>query len=89
MFNLIEELFSPGRRHTDDERRRLEHTRVEEGSNDPGQGPIDLSSGRVLIRPREEQATHTTDTDTDTTGTDTANTDTTDARTDHDGDRSR
>lgn len=59
MFNLIEELFSPGRRHTEDERRRLEHTRVEEGSNDPGQGPIDLTSGRVLIRPREQQATKT------------------------------
>jgi hypothetical protein len=52
LFNLIEELFSPSRRHTDDERRRLEHTRVEEGSNDPGHGPIDLRSGRVLIRPQ-------------------------------------
>ncbi|HZG03586.1 MAG TPA: DUF6191 domain-containing protein [Streptomyces sp.] len=50
MFNLIEELFSPGRRHADDERRRLEHTRVEEGSHDPGRGPIDLASGHVLIR---------------------------------------
>ncbi|HEX5565753.1 MAG TPA: DUF6191 domain-containing protein [Streptomyces sp.] len=50
MFNLIEELFNPGRRHTNDERRRLENTRVEEGSNDPGRGPIDLASGRVLIR---------------------------------------
>lgn len=57
MFNLIEELFSPSRRHTDDERRRLEHTRVEEGSNDPGHGPIDLSSGRVLIRPPEQRDT--------------------------------
>ncbi|MFH0242261.1 DUF6191 domain-containing protein [Streptomyces sp. HK10] len=52
MFNLIEELFSPGRRHTDDERRRLENTRVEEGGHDPGRGPIDLSSGHVLIRAR-------------------------------------
>jgi len=50
MFNLVEELFNPGRRHTNDERRRLENTRVEEGSNDPGRGPIDLASGRVLIR---------------------------------------
>jgi Family of unknown function (DUF6191) len=75
MFNLIEELFSPGRRHTDDERRRLEHTRVEEGSNDPGQGPIDLSSGRVLIRPREQEAAKT----------DSA----ADAGTELDGDRSR
>ncbi|WP_307805368.1 DUF6191 domain-containing protein [Streptomyces spirodelae] len=51
MFNLMEELFSPGRKHTDDEQRRLEHTRVEEGSTDPGKGPIDLASGQVLIRP--------------------------------------
>ncbi|WP_031505694.1 DUF6191 domain-containing protein [Streptomyces megasporus] len=51
MFNLIEELFAPGRRHAEDERRRLEHTRVEEGSHDPGRGPIDLASGHVLIRP--------------------------------------
>lgn len=65
MFNLIEQLFSPGRRHTEDERRRLEHTRVEEGSNDPGQGPIDLSSGQVVIRPREQRATKT-DTAADT-----------------------
>ena len=57
MFNLIEELFAPGRRHTDDERRRLEHTRVEEGSNDPGRGPIDLASGHVLIRlPQQRRA---------------------------------
>ncbi|MCH6162781.1 DUF6191 domain-containing protein [Streptomyces marispadix] len=55
MFNLIEELFSPGRRHTEDERRRLEHTRVEEGSNDPGHGPVDLTSGQVLIRPPEQR----------------------------------
>ncbi|MGP3972585.1 DUF6191 domain-containing protein [Streptomyces sp. 8N114] len=51
MFNLIEELFSPSRKHTDDEQRRLEHTRVQEGSNDPGKGPIDLASGQVVIRP--------------------------------------
>ncbi|SCK35860.1 hypothetical protein H181DRAFT_02980 [Streptomyces sp. WMMB 714] len=51
MFNLIEELFSPGRRHTDDERRRQEHTRVEQGSDDPGRGPVDLTSGQVVIRP--------------------------------------
>ncbi|OEU85809.1 hypothetical protein DB35_12225 [Streptomyces abyssalis] len=57
MFNLMEELFSPGRRHTEDERRRLEHTRVEAGSNDPGHGPIDLTSGRVLIRPPEQRDT--------------------------------
>lgn len=61
MFNLVEELFSPGRRHADDERRRLEHTRVEEGSQDPGRGPIDLSSGQVLIRPQRPAPAAETD----------------------------
>lgn len=50
MFNLIEELFAPGKRHAEEEQRRLEHTRVDEGSNDPGAGPVDLASGQVLIR---------------------------------------
>ncbi|GAB2800063.1 DUF6191 domain-containing protein [Streptomyces daliensis] len=50
MFNLIEQIFSPGRRHTEDERRRRDHTRVEAGSSDPGKGPIDLASGQVRIR---------------------------------------
>lgn len=50
VFNLIEELFSPGRRHTDEEKKRLELSRVDVGDGDPGRGPIDLDSGRVLIR---------------------------------------
>nr|WP_241265651.1 DUF6191 domain-containing protein [Streptomyces boncukensis] len=44
-------MFTPSQRHAEDERQRLEHTRVEEGSQDPGCGPIDLASGAVLIRP--------------------------------------
>jgi hypothetical protein len=57
MFNLIEELFAPGRRHTDEENRRLEHSRVEEGRNDPDRGPIDLTSGHVVMRaPRQRPA---------------------------------
>lgn len=55
MFNLIQELFSPSQRHSDDERRRLDHTRVDEGSSDPGEGPIDLASGHVVIRPPEQR----------------------------------
>ncbi|MEE4543901.1 DUF6191 domain-containing protein [Streptomyces sp. V4-01] len=51
MFNLIDELFVPGRKHTEDERNRLALTREEEGSNDPARGPIDLASGTVTIRP--------------------------------------
>ncbi|WP_431042011.1 DUF6191 domain-containing protein [Streptomyces sp. P1-3] len=53
MFNPIEELFAPGRKHTDDERNRLELTREDQGDGDPGRGPVDLDSGCVVIRPRE------------------------------------
>lgn len=50
MFNLAEELFAPGRKHTEDERQRLALTREDQGDGDPARGPIDLSSGRVTIR---------------------------------------
>ncbi|WP_184503565.1 DUF6191 domain-containing protein [Streptomyces botrytidirepellens] len=54
MFNLIEELFAPGRRHTEEERNRLEFTLEDVGDSDPPwKGPIDLDSGQVVIRPRE------------------------------------
>lgn len=45
------DLFSPGNRHRADERERLEHTREVESPSEPGRGPIDLSSGVVLIKP--------------------------------------
>ncbi|MFE3325503.1 DUF6191 domain-containing protein [Streptomyces sp. NPDC059176] len=51
MFNLIEELFTPGRRHTEEERNRLLLTRVDASDGDPGHGEIDLSSGKVVMRP--------------------------------------
>ncbi|GAA2506161.1 DUF6191 domain-containing protein [Streptomyces gobitricini] len=50
MFNLMEQLFAPGRKHTDDERRRLELTREDAADGDPARGPIDLASGTVTIR---------------------------------------
>ncbi|MGW6566823.1 DUF6191 domain-containing protein [Streptomyces sp. NPDC054975] len=50
MFNMMEELFAPGRQHTEDERQRLELTREDAGDADPARGPVDLSSGAVLIR---------------------------------------
>ncbi|QLH19267.1 DUF6191 domain-containing protein [Streptomyces sp. Rer75] len=54
MFNLIEELFAPGRKHTEEERNRLEFTLEDVGNSDPPwKGPIDLDSGHVVIRPRE------------------------------------
>ncbi|GGQ44655.1 DUF6191 domain-containing protein [Streptomyces mutabilis] len=59
MFNAFEELFSPGRRHTRDEQNRLELTRqdVGDGDGDPGHGPVDLSSGKVVVQvPRPAEA---------------------------------
>ncbi|WP_369233098.1 DUF6191 domain-containing protein [Streptomyces sp. R21] len=56
MFNMFEELFAPGRKHTNDERKRLELSRVDLNDGDPGRGPIDLSSGKVVVRlPSHEQ----------------------------------
>ncbi|MEU9213341.1 DUF6191 domain-containing protein [Streptomyces sp. NPDC048415] len=67
MFNMFEELFAPGRKHTDDERKRLELTRVDLNDGDPGRGPIDLSSGKVVVRPpkpeQQEQPEHETQPD--------------------------
>ncbi|MEW2611048.1 DUF6191 domain-containing protein [Streptomyces sp. NPDC047880] len=56
MFNAFEELFSPGRKHTSDEQNRLELTREDVGDGDPGRGPIDLASGKVVVRPPDEEA---------------------------------
>lgn len=46
------ELFNAGGRHQIEESRRLESMREEEGQAEPGRGPIDLSSGRVFIKPK-------------------------------------
>lgn len=48
--SIFFELFSPGSGHRTEELRRLENTREEEAQGEPGRGPIDLSSGTVLIR---------------------------------------
>lgn len=56
MFNMIEDLFAPGRKHTQEERKRLELTRVDLNDGDPGRGPIDLSSGKVVVRPTTQPA---------------------------------
>ncbi|MFE2944467.1 DUF6191 domain-containing protein [Streptomyces sp. NPDC059255] len=47
---MIEEFFAPGRKHTHEEQKRLELSRVDVNDNDPGRGPIDLASGKVTIR---------------------------------------
>lgn len=49
MFGPIQEVFNPGAQHAEDEKQRLEHTRFEAGSNDPGKGEVDLDSGLILI----------------------------------------
>ncbi|SES41602.1 hypothetical protein SAMN04487983_105126 [Streptomyces sp. yr375] len=56
MFNAFEDLFAPGRKHTRDEQNRLELTREDVGDGDPGRGPIDLTSGKVVVRPPEPEA---------------------------------
>ncbi|MFB7337262.1 hypothetical protein FNH09_12745 [Streptomyces adustus] len=50
MFDAFAELFAPGRKHTRDEQNRLELTREDTGDSDPGRGPIDLTSGKVVVR---------------------------------------
>ncbi|WP_367045123.1 DUF6191 domain-containing protein [Streptomyces sp. Je 1-332] len=56
MFNPIE-LFQPGRKHTHDEQKRLELSRIDVADGDPGRGPIDLTSGKVVVRvPQQAEA---------------------------------
>ncbi|MFF3291465.1 DUF6191 domain-containing protein [Streptomyces sp. NPDC003023] len=81
MFNAFDEMFAPGRKHTDDERNRLALTRVDVGDGDPGRGPIDLDSGKVTVNPRTARSTEVEVEETDTTEADTTETDTTAADT--------
>ncbi|WP_210636886.1 DUF6191 domain-containing protein [Streptomyces sp. GESEQ-13] len=69
MFNAFEELFSPGRKHTQDEQKRLALTREDVGDGDPGRGPIDLASGKVTVR-RPASADEETDGDDGTDAAD-------------------
>lgn len=50
VFNFFEETFAPGRRHVAEERKRLELTRLDVLAGDPARGPIDLASGKVVVR---------------------------------------
>lgn len=54
MFDALEELFAPGRKHIGVERDRREMCLDDVGDGDPGRGPLDLDSGHVTIRPRRE-----------------------------------
>ncbi|MFF2224686.1 DUF6191 domain-containing protein [Streptomyces globisporus] len=66
MFNFFEELFAPGRKHTSDEQKRLELSRVDLGTGDPHRGPIDLTSGKVTVRAPAPGTDTGTGTDRDT-----------------------
>src|SRR5690348_357125 len=65
MFNAFEDLFAPGRKHTRDEQNRLELTREDVGDGDPGRGPIDLASGKVVVRPPETEVGAETEAETE------------------------
>ncbi|MDI2126330.1 DUF6191 domain-containing protein [Yinghuangia seranimata] len=46
---IFEELFSPGRKHTDDEHNRLALAR-DDDREEGGPGPVDLDRGVIVIR---------------------------------------
>jgi hypothetical protein len=52
VFNVFEEFFAPGRKHTEEEHNRLALTRTDVGDSDPSRGPIDLDSGKVTVTTR-------------------------------------
>ncbi len=62
MFNFFEELFAPGRKHAAEEQRRLELSRVDLGIGDPARGPIDLTSGKVVVRRPDTEDAEPTET---------------------------
>ncbi len=53
MLDIAQDIFNPSAKHTEDERQRLEHTRVIEGDHGAGCGPIDLDSGSVIVAPSD------------------------------------
>ncbi|GHI04773.1 hypothetical protein AQI88_36730 [Streptomyces cellostaticus] len=65
MFDAFGEVFAPSRRHTQEEQNRLELTREDVGDADPGRGPIDLASGKVVVRLPEPPPAEAEPTDDD------------------------
>jgi len=49
-------IFLPGQQHLEGEKQRLEHTHVLEGTHQPGCGPVDLGSGKVIIALEDQHA---------------------------------
>jgi len=80
----IDTLFNPGKRHMDEEKRRLQSTREEVGDSSGGRR-IDLESGTVTIsrRPKDRSAAGeddgTEEADAEATGTEEADTEANDS----------
>jgi hypothetical protein len=72
----IDTLFNPGKRHMDEEKRRLQSTREEVGDASGGRR-VDFDAGKVTIsRPSKDQpAPEEADSGTDVDGSETAGTD--------------
>ncbi|GGO48304.1 hypothetical protein H181DRAFT_02979 [Streptomyces sp. WMMB 714] len=49
-------VFLPGQQYLEQEKQRLEHTYVLEGTHQPGCGPVDLGSGRIVIALEDQHA---------------------------------
>jgi Family of unknown function (DUF6191) len=86
----IDTLFNPGKRHMDEEKRRLQSTREEVGDSSGGKR-IDLDGGKVRLAGRPDKNPTDTDssdqdaTEQDPTGQDATEQDPTDEVTDQDG----
>ena len=74
----IDTLFNPGKRHMDEEKRRLQSTREEVGDSSGGRR-IDLESGTVTISRRPKDRQPAADEDGEATGTEAAGTEVRDA----------
>jgi hypothetical protein len=55
----IDTLFNPGKRHLDEEKRRLQSTREEVGDSSGGKR-VDLDSGRIVISKKQAAAERAT-----------------------------
>jgi hypothetical protein len=68
----LDALFNPGKKHMDEEKRRLQATRAEVGDSSGGKR-IDLESGKVTIRRKSDGASAADDdADDDDAGADDA-----------------
>lgn len=72
----LDTLFNPGKRHMDEEKRRLQSTREEIGDSSGGRR-IDLESGKVTIRktPKDAEADDAAEDAKEDAAEDTADTD--------------